>query len=73
MQIGLVSEIGMRGKSSSHPTDKQLTVVTNGADHFICETPNGHESLEMKPVLRKATEEESNHHRGVWGALSNYC
>lgn len=64
-QIGLVKEIG--GKlPSNHPTDKDLLVFTNGADHFVCPTPKGHERFESQPVMRKATEEERKHHRLVY-------
>ena len=48
-----------------HPTDKQLIVFTNGADHFICETPTGHERFVDQPVIRTATEAEINHHRAI--------
>ena len=64
-KIGLVKEIGIRGCVTTHPTDKELTIVSNGADHFICEIPRGHDVLHNMPVLRKATEEESNFYRRV--------
>lgn len=63
--IGLVSEVGQKGIASSHPTDKKLMVFTNGADHFICETPTGHEVLKDQMVLRRANEEERKHYRIV--------
>jgi len=68
--IGLVKEID-GFMPSSHPSDKKLTVFTNGADHFICETPTGHERFDDRPVLRKATEDERKHHRLVWGIIDN--
>ena len=63
--IGLVSEVGIRGIASSHPTDKDLMVFTNGADHFICGTPIGHEVLKDQMVFRRANEEERKHYRIV--------
>lgn len=45
-----------------HPTDKKLIVFTNGADHFICATPTGHERFVDQPVIRAANEDEVKHH-----------
>ena len=48
-----------------HPTDKHLVVFTNGAEHFICETPTGHERFINQTVMRRATEVEIQHHRSM--------
>ena len=63
--IGLVSDVGGY-MPSNHPTDKDLLVFTNGADHFVCPIPTGHERFREQPVIRKATEEECKHHRLVY-------
>ena len=57
-----VNEINGR-QPIKHPTDKRLVVFTNGADQFICTAPKGANVFEHQPVIRIATEEESNHHR----------
>jgi hypothetical protein len=46
-----------------HPTDKELIVFTNQVDHFVCETPTGHESFKTQPVIREASEDEIAYHR----------
>ena len=62
--IGLVKDIG--GKEPIlHPLDKSMVVFTNGADHFICEVPTGHELFGDKAVIRKAIEGECNFYRNM--------
>ena len=61
---GLVSEYDGR-EPLLHPTDKNLIVFTNGADHFICETPTGHERFVDQPVIRVANEVEIKHHSAI--------
>ena len=46
-----------------HETDKELIVFTNGVDHFICETPTGHEQFKTQPVIRQASEREACFYR----------
>ena len=64
LPLGSVKEYG-GNQPTLHPTDKNLVVFTNGADHFICETPVGHERFVDQLVIRVATEDEIKHHRSL--------